>query len=258
MSKKKVSPIYPPAKRLVTWCYRKYEPVGMENLPPEPSLIVANHAQLHGPLACELHFPAHRYTWCAAPMLHLREVPGYAFQDFWSGKPKYIRWLYKILSYLIAPLSVFVFNNANTIPVYRDSRILTTFRTTLERLQEGAHVVIFPECDQKYNHILYDFQDKFIDIAKIYYKKTGVELSFVPMYIAPDLKKLCLGKPIRFCAANPIKEERKRIREYLMAEITAIACALPPHTVIPYRNIPKKDYPSNIPAEVNEHEKTGC
>ncbi len=26
-----------------------------------------------------------------------------------------------------------------------------------------------------------------------------------------------------------------------------IACALPEHRAIPYRNIPKKDYPSNIP-----------
>lgn len=41
-----------------------------------------------------------------------------------------------------------------------------------------------------------------------------------------------------------------------MDEITAVAEALPEHTVVPYRNIPKKDYPSNIP---NEHvyEKAG-
>ena len=39
--------------------------------------------------------------------------------------------------------------------------------------------------------------------------------------------------------------ERSRIRDYLMQEITDIACALPEHTVVPYRNIPKKYYPSN-------------
>ena len=36
-----------------------------------------------------------------------------------------------------------------------------------------------------------------------------------------------------------------------------IACALPEHTVVPYRNIPKKDYPSNIPAKEAAYEKTG-
>ena len=69
------------------------------------------------------------------------------------------------------------------------------------------------------------------------------------MYIAPKLKKMYLGKPIRFRADEPIGEERKRICAYLMKEITEIACALPEHKVVPYRNIPKKEYPSNIPKE---------
>ena len=34
---------------------------------------------------------------------------------------------------------------------------------------------------------------KFIDIAKLYYKKTGKELSFVPMYIAPEAEEDLLG-----------------------------------------------------------------
>ena len=69
------------------------------------------------------------------------------------------------------------------------------------------------------------------------------------MYIAPKLKKLCLGEPVRFSAAAPMDAERRRISRYLMDEITALAESLPEHTVIPYRNIPKKDYPSNIPKE---------
>ena len=115
--------------------------------------------------------------------------------------------------------------------------------------------MIFPEHDMKHNHIVYDFQDKFIDIAKLYYKKTGKELAFVPMYIAPKLKRLCLGKPARFCATEPMEAERSRICAYLMGEITAIAEALPEHTVVPYRNIPKKDYPGNRSKEF-AYEKT--
>ena len=117
-------------------------------------------------------------------------------------------------------------------------------------------MVIFPEHDVKHNHIVYDFQNKFIDVSKLYYNKTGKELSFVPMYIAPKLKKLCLGKPVRFCADEPMDAERSRICKYLMDEITASAEDLPEHTVVPYRNIPKKDYPSNRPKE-HVYEKAG-
>ena len=254
MSEKKTSPVYRVIKWLVWLFYPKMEVEGAENLPEDASLIVGNHTQMNGPIACELYFPGKRYTWCAGEMMHLKEVPGYAYRDFWSRKPGCIRWFYKILSYIIAPLSVCVFNNADTIPVYRDSRLLTTFRETVKKLQEGASVVIFPEHDEPYNHILCNFQDRFVDIAKIYHKKTGAELSFVPLYIAPALKKMYLGKPIRFCADNPIKEERQRICAYLMNEITEIACSLPEHTVVPYNNVPKKEYPSNIPQEV-KHEK---
>ena len=256
MTDKKVSLPYRMIKWLVKTFYPKIEVVGAENLPEEPVIVVGNHCQMNGPIVGELYMPGKHYIWCAGEMMHLKEVPAYAYRDFWSGKPKYIRWFYKLLSYMIAPLSVCVFNNANTIGVYHDARIQSTFKNTLKRLQEGASVVIFPEHDVKRNNIIYEFRDKFIDIAKLYYKKTGKELAFVPVYIAPKLKKMYLGKPIRFNAGNPIEEERSRICKYLMEKITETARSLPEHTVVPYRNIPKKEYPSNISKE-GVYEKAG-
>lgn len=247
MEERKISPLYKFIKFLVRLFYPKTRVEGAELLPDEPAIIVGNHAQMNGPIACELYFPGKRYIWCAGQMMHLKEVPDYAYQDFWSGKPRAVRWFYRLLSYLIAPLSVCVFNNANTIGVYRDSRILSTFRDTVGRLQEGASVIIFPEHDQPHNHIVCDFQDKFIDVARLYYKRSGREVPFVPLYVAPDLKTLYIGKPIRFNANAPKEEERRRICEYLMDEITAMACALPRHRVVPYQNLPKKEYPYNIP-----------
>lgn len=229
----------------------------MENLPDEPVVIVGNHTQLHGPIACELYFPDNYYTWCAGQMMKLKEVPEYAYTDFWSQKPKYLRPLFKLVSYIIPPLSVLIFNNARTIAVYKDNRILSTFRESIAKLQGGKSVIIFPEHDKKYNNIIYDFQDGFVDVARLYYKRTGKELSFVPLYIAPKLKKMYLGKPIKFSADVPIAEERRRVCNYLMQEITDIARSLPEHTVVPYRNIPKKHYPTNIQKEA-EYEKSRC
>ena len=239
-------------KYLVRLFYPKMEVVGIENLPDEPCAIIGNHTQLHGPIAGELYFPDNFYTWCAAPMMKLKEVPAYAYTDFWSQKPKALRPLFKLVSYIIAPLSVLIFNNARTIAVYRDNRILSTFRESIAKLQSGNNIIIFPEQDKKHNHIVYDFQEGFVDIARLYYKRTGKELSFVPLYIAPKLKKMYLGKPIKFCAETPITEERRRICDYLMNEITDIAEGLPEHTVIPYRNIPKKLYPKNTQKEAGK------
>ncbi len=245
MNEKKTSVIYRILKWILWLFYPKMKVYGVENLSDKASIIVGNHTQMNGPIAAELYCPGKHYTWCAGQMLHLKDVPEYAFQDFWSQKPKWTHPFYKALSYIIAPLSVFIFGNANVIGVYHDARITTTFKTTMALLNEGNNIVIFPEHDVKYNHILYDFHDRFIDLAKFHYKKYGEALSFVPLYIAPNLKAMYFGKPVRFNPDAPIAEERRRICQYLMDEITDIACNLPEHTVVPYRNIPKKLYPSN-------------
>ncbi len=241
MDEKKTPWLYKVIRWLVWLFSPKYRIVGEENLAEEPCVIIGNHSQMFGPIAGEIHTPIKHAVWCAGEMMHREEVAAYAYQDFWSGKPKGVRWLYRIFSHLITPLCVLVFNSANTVPVYHDTRLITTFRDSIEKLQQGRSMVIFPEHYDEHNNIVHDFQDKFVDLARFYYKKTGKELLFVPMYVAPRLSLLCYGKPTRFQASAPIAEERRRICDYLMDSITEISVSLPEHIVVPYPNIPKKD-----------------
>ena len=255
MDDKKTSWIY----RVIRWLVRLFSPhyqiVGTEKLPEEPCVIVGNHSQMFGPIAGELYTPGKHYVWCAGEMMHREEVPAYAYRDFWSKKPKAVRWFFKIMSYVITPLALCVFNNAHTIAVYHDTRLISTFRDSIEKLQAGNSIVIFPECYDEHNNIVHGFQDKFVDLARFYYKKTGKAISFVPMYLTPRLSQMIYGDPICFDPTAPIAEERGRICAHLMDTITDIAVSLPEHVVVPYPNIPKRDYPKNIPLEVYEHEK---
>jgi len=235
--------------RIIRWLLWLFYPnttiEGTENLPDSPCVIVCNHCQMRGPIICEIYLPGDHDTWCAGQMMHIKEVPDYAFEDFWRDKPAYIRWFYRLLSYIVAPLSVCLFNNARTIGVYHDARIMTTFRQSVKRLCEGANIVIMPEGRKTYNHIINDFQDGFIDIARIYKRRTGNDLMFAPMYIAPALKKAYIGKAVVFSSDEPEQEEKQRVKEYLMSGITEMAVALPKHRVTPYTNMPKKNYPYN-------------
>ena len=251
---KPISPLY----RFIRWAVWKLTPdytlLGTENLPEGPCVIVGNHSQMYGPIAGELYIPGKHSTWCAGEMMHRREAAEYAFRDFWSGKPASVRWLYLIFSRLIPPLSQLVFTSAHTIPVYHDARLMTTFRESLVRLQEGEKLVIFPEKNLRHNNILYAFQDKFVDIARLYRRKTGQELDFVPLYLAPALKTMTFGPPVRFRGEKPIEEERSRICGALMEEITRMAISQPEHRVVPYANLPKRQYPKSRPLEVYDEE----
>jgi len=237
--------MYKIIKALVKFFYPMTEMVGTENLPDGACVIVGNHTQMNGPIVSELYVPGDREIWCAAEMMTLKEVPAYAFKDFWSIKPPYIRWFFRILSYLIAPLAVCIFNNARCIAVYHDMRIRHTFSRTITRLKEGAHIVIFPEQDPQVNDILYSFRDRFIDLGKLYGRQTGKSLSFVPMYIAPDLRKAVFGKPVVYDINADPKEERERICKAMFDSIVGIAYSLPRHKVIQYRKIPGRPYPYN-------------
>lgn len=232
--------------KIIRWCvrlfYRKRSFEGIENIPDEPAVFVGNHAQLHGPLTSELFFPSKKYIWCAGQMMNIKEVPAYAYKDFWSLKPKAVRWIYKIISYLIAPLCSYIFKHADTIAVYKDERVMATFKQTVRGLEEGANIILFPEYEKEYNNIINDFQDKFIDVARLYYSKFKKELWFVPMYNAVKLKKVILGKPIKFDHNLDIETQRIEIAKYLKDEITRIAKELPNHKVVPYLNVSKKAY----------------
>ena len=78
--------------RFIKYFVRLFSPKmkisGAESLPDEPCIIIGNHSQLYGPIACELYLPESTYTWCAHEMMELSEVPAYTFADFWSQKPK--------------------------------------------------------------------------------------------------------------------------------------------------------------------------
>lgn len=229
--------------RVVRLFYRQPKLIGTENLPSGGAIIVGNHAQANGPMFSVLRFPTPKAVWCRGEMMSVKETPSYAYNDFWANKPKGIRWFYKIASYAIAPLTAYTFKRADTLAVYKDSRLLSTFKNSVSALENGKNLVIFPEEPQTYNNVVNEFQDKFIDVAKLYYSRSKKAVSFVPMYVAPALKTVVFGKPIRYDPSLPIAEQRKEICDYLKSEITSLAQSLPRHKVKPYLNLPKKLYP---------------
>ena len=230
--------------RFFIWLgFPKWKLQGVENLPAGPCVIVGNHSQMYGPVAGELYIPGRHWVWCAGEVMHREAAAAYAYRDFWPRKPKALRWFYRLLSHLIVPLALCLFNNAHTIGVYHDARLLSTFRTSVQKLKDGDRLVIFPECYEEHNHIVHAFQDRFVDLGRMYHKQTGAALPFVPLYVAPKLGVLSFGSPVLCDPDAPAEGERKRVAAALMDRITAMALALPPHTVVPYPNVPRREYP---------------
>ncbi len=243
--------LYRIVRKTVSLFYKKREFLGLENLPSGGCVVVGNHSKTHGPIMAELYFPTEKYIWCAGQMMSVKEAPTYTFEDFWAQKPRRVRWIYKILSYVIAPVSAYLFSRADCIKVYKDMRVMATYKDSVKGLEEGRKIIIYPEHHQPYNNIINDFQTRYVDVAKIYYKKNRKPLAFVPMYHAVKLKQVVFGKPIYYNPDNTIELERGRINDYLKEEITRLAESLPRHLVVPYENIPKRKYLSNLQGKIS-------
>lgn len=241
--KKKRSFCYKVAHLVLSIFYKKRQFIGLENLTDQPHIIVGNHAQVHGPLVSEVQMPLKRKTWCIANVMTAKDFAQHAKVDFWPFKPKWCRWFYNMLAHIIAPIGASIFNSCEVIPVYHDGRLMGTFKSTIKELEQGNNIVIFPECYTPHNNIVNDFQDKFVDVARLYYKKYGKCLSFVPMYNAVRLKKVLFGAPIAYNPDITIEENRKVIIDYLKQEITNLALSLPPHEVVQYANKGRKNNP---------------
>jgi len=225
--------------KMISIFYRSSEIIGKENIPQEPCVFAGNHSHAHSPVMCELYFPVKKLTWCDAPMFDKKEFKAYAYKVFWNGKPNFFQ---KLGANLLAPLVQYIFRNADALPVYRDMRVVKTYKASVETMVEGNSVVIFPECPEENNEILNQLNQYFVDVARFYKKSTGKELLFVPMYYAVTLKKLVFGKPIRFNSSDSIESQRKVICDYITDEITRMAKELPCHTVIPFNSVSKKEY----------------
>lgn len=215
--------------------YKKRKVEGLENLPEDPCIIVANHSQIHGPLTFELRVKFPRLIWCDSAMMETKEVPNYAEKAFWPDATDKVKKSRRRLMKSIGWFVAYIFNRAHTLPVYRDMRLMKTFKMTEEALAKGNHIVIFPENEFGFNGILDEFNLHFCDIAKIYYKKKGVCLKFVPVYNCVDLKRVVVSrKHFTYDPSIPIEEQRKILCDGIREEITRLAKELPRHKVIPF------------------------
>ena len=85
------------------------------------NIYVSNHAQLAGPLISKLYFE-NKKIWCIADIMNINLCAKYMYNEFWKNKYKKLKWLFVAFSYLLCPLVVYIFSNADTIAVYKDSK----------------------------------------------------------------------------------------------------------------------------------------
>ncbi len=188
----------------------------------EPCVFIANHIGAMGPIYMAATFPLadNAAIWCNEGVMDEKLIVEYARHDWWWRPESKLAPLYSAtIPYLAKAIVPKVMRSAPTIPVYRDSRIMTTMRQTIKALKEGRHIVIFPELPDGFDSHAEKLQMGWLNIVSLYRRQTGKELKMVPVYIDQQAKLFRVGKAVTADADIPLSEQEERIERYLAAGI---------------------------------------
>ena len=165
---------------------------------PDTCIIVSNHDKKRGPVVFEINLPIHHITWGAHQMignykdrfLYLRDV-------FYMQKNGVKKFPATLRAGFEAIFSIYFYRGIKVLPTYPDRRFLKSIRYSMQVLESGAAISLYPEdSDQGYFEVMTHFHPGFIMLSSTYFKKTGVDLPVFPMYYGRKKNKIVVGKPL--------------------------------------------------------------
>lgn len=196
---------------------------GRENIrldDDNPLVFLCNHGDIYGPLACAACFPVPMRPWVISEVCtDVEEFSEYFCRYDLADWKIPDTWKQKI-GHFVGRLSMWCMRQLEVIPVYRDHpmELIKTFRATVEAMQAGDNILIFPENpnaegqDHGYEHEgLGTLFEGFMMLATIYYKRTRKACRFMPMYAHKATRTLSFGHEVVY---NPKaeNEEEERVR----------------------------------------------
>lgn len=213
---------------------------GDENLPEHgPAVFISNHALALGPIAVTSSMPMRLFPWAIGDMLDWDKAPAYLNRDFVEPQLHLPPPLSLSVSRLLSQISVRLLRGIGCIPTYHGEEVLQTYRLSLDCLEHGRILLIFPEDpalprdDQCH---MSPFMKGFTRLGEIYYQRTGQILKFFPIAVHPILRQVKLGRPISFNPHNQPANERVRLKSVLESMIRSMLLEM---TLKGYAGIPQ-------------------
>ena len=177
---------------------------------PNKCIIVSNHHNKRGPMVYELSLPVFHASWGAYQMLgNYKSRFKYLRNVLYIQKNGFNKFKATIKASFEAFFSIFVYRGMKILPSYPDARLRKTLQYSMQVLDSGAAVSVYPEDSSKgYFDEMTHFFPGFVMLGEQYYKKTGEDLPVFPVYYGEKKKKIVVGNPLYI--QDMVKEGLKR------------------------------------------------
>ena len=190
-------PVFACCKAFMRIFMRKVRVAAEGGAPQERCVYLANHANKMGPMKYEMFFPAYHVKWGAHQMLE-----GYGARRAYLRDVLYIqkngtgRRLAAFKAFFEAFFSKYFYRGMKFLPTYPDARFARTVRKSVDVLDGGAAIMIYPEnSDNGYADKVHGFYSGFVLLLGEYYKKHGEDVPVRPVYYHAKKRVIAVGEP---------------------------------------------------------------
>lgn len=197
----------------------------------EPIVYLCNHSQLYGPVAGMLYCPGYTRPWSISELCcDVQEATAYVKRYTLKGVNWADRTKTRVARFLAAKV-LHLMQKVRSIPVFRHKprELMNTFRQSVEALQSGANLLIFPEDpDTDPDSPGYkpgrppELFRGFPMLAQVYYNRTGKRCRFMPMLCHKDGRTVSFGTEILYDPENDPIAERDRIVQETYDQMQAL------------------------------------
>lgn len=184
-----------------------------------PRVYVCRHLDLHGPIkvAQSLDFDCHMFVlnYFVKFKSCYRQYSTYTFTKR-RGKCGAVAMFFgKIKAFFAALFVVPLVNSMNPIPVYRGkSDSLVTFRSAMKYLSKKENLVVYPDIDYTADASTSgDIYTGFLFLDKLYFKKFGEHLEFVPLSVDDEKKTITELGIVKFDSESSFEEQHATVAQ---------------------------------------------
>lgn len=194
---------------------RKPKYVFLGSHPENSSIIMLNHVGASSPVLTELYFEPRIRFWGTYEMTEgLKSARKYLTTTYLHDKKHMPKIIAKILGTIISPFVNIFYKGLKLIPTYKDMRFAKTYRLTVEALDKGEKLVIFPEDSHDgYHDHLTHFYSGGIYIAEKYLPKKDLTI-YVGYYIK-KLRTFIFDKGYKYTELKEKYQDNDSISEFL-------------------------------------------
>ena len=145
----------------------------------------------------------------------LKKMYAYQSKVFYHEKRHWNLFLARMFCLIASPLTNMFYKGLNLISTYQDARLRITLKESVDALNKGHNLVIYPEISDKgYLKELEGFHEGF-DVLFDYCLKNNIDAPVFVSYYQVENKTYVFDKPIKISELKNMNLSRKELADYL-------------------------------------------